>query len=276
MLSGAAGVAILLALLWPHIGIFGNIAIISVFIRALVIGKVLAWISDRTHFSWPKTASLIASLSVVLAIFGAHYFQYREMRADAIRETDEFLAVSADADVHASDIDEELAGLTFLHYEAERFGVSGQAEDGTAAIFGSKLGIGFFLIELLFAILVSMYYPAGVASEPSCRQCGRWLSENHITHAAHGRTREFITDLLRGDAAAAFAMLTPPDTDETLLLSLAECRNHTLTPDNTILRVRETTLDRRSRDKTLRHRADLILSPSDKDELQRYQDTLCA
>ncbi|MBL4633152.1 MAG: hypothetical protein JKY56_04725 [Kofleriaceae bacterium] len=276
MLSGAAGVAILLALLWPHVGVLGNIAIVSVFIRALVVGKVLAWISYRTHFSWPKTAALLAGLSVVLAIFGAHYFQYREKRADAIRVTDEFLAISADADIHTSDIDEELAGMTFMNYESERFGFTGQAEDGTAAILGSKIGLGFFLIELLFAILVSMYYPAGVASEPSCRQCGRWLPERHIAHAAYGRTPEFTANLLRGEAEAAFAILAQPDTEEMLLLSLAECLDHRTGPDNTILRLRETTLDRRSRDKVLRHRAVLILSLADKDELQRYEETLCA
>lgn len=264
MLSGALGIALLLGIGWRHLGIVGNIAIVSVFVRASIIGQLLAWIAQRTYFSWTKSAALIAALSCLLAIFASHYFAFRAERDETLSTQREFLGFSSDPTVHEEDFREERAGLTFFAYEKSCFGFDGQAKDSASAILGPRMGFGFFLIELLFGLLVAAYYPAGIASEPVCSKCGQWLPERRLIEAAHGNTSAFTAALLRNEAESALKLLSPPDTEEKLILSIAQCPRHDAQPgnsqENTVLRLREEILSQRGRLSILRHRSDLLLS----------------
>lgn len=267
ILSGGVGIALLLAVGWRHLGIVANIAIVSVFVRASIVGRFLAWIAQRTCFSWKKTAALLAALSCLLAILAPHYFAFQAERAEALSSQSEFLKISADPDIHGQDFQDQASGLTFYAYGKSYFGFVGQAKDSASAILGPKMGLGFFLIELLFGMLVAAYYPAGVANEPVCAKCGRWLPERRLIEAAHGTTPAFIAALLRHESESALDMLAPPDTEEKLIISIAQCPCHPQekgeAPGDAVLRLREEILSRRGRLTLLRHRADLLLSTAE-------------
>ncbi len=272
MLCAALGAALLLAMFWHRIGSWGDMLFVGTIARGLVVGILLTWVVARTGFAHARAAAWIAGAATFLAIVGAHYQGHHTERAVRMQEAETLLlqreGFGNDREELQAEYDETIGALTFANYLRDYFGITNndqtEAADGTASKAGPKLGIGLYLVELLAALLVAAYYPAGRASEPACQLCGRWYHERDLPPAAHGVSSEFIA-AVQDNATQAMALLEPPDTEEYVGLSLASCpRCKTASP---ILRVSDYSFARGSRELSSHHRADLELQDSEYSQL---------
>lgn len=269
MACGSIGAVLLLSLSWRLLGSFGDMAFAGTAARGLLIGALIAWICRRTGFSWPRAAGSIAALATLLALVGSHYDAHRRDRAERVRDADQLLLIRTGAGSEPDEIRAEhqqtLRSLSFANHLRRHFGFEGQAEDGASALWGPRAGLGLYVIEVLLALLLAAYYPAGTASEPVCARCGRWSEERLLGLAAYGVGPAFLTSI-QSDPAAAIELLSEPDTKEHIELALATCpQGHDAAGG--VLRVRERFYDRGSRHLIVRHRADVVLDESDQQAL---------
>ncbi len=272
VVAGALGAALLLAFFWGQLGNVGRIAFLETVVPAFVIAKLVAWLCKRLRFAWPKTAAAISILATALAITGALYDAHRTERNKAIAEQREFLSVSADSAAMNSFFEEEIADLNFYQFLRDYFGMDGQAEDGSATLFGTRMGLTVFAFELLAAFFVAGYEPSGVASEPTCSRCGDWLAQGREHAAIYGIANDFTKALRGGRLDDAIEKLGLPDTKEKTGLALALCPRHPSVP--AVLRISEYYLDSTSRALGSRHCADLSLSDLEQQRLTPIVEAL--
>jgi hypothetical protein len=239
--------------------------------RGLIIGGLLTWVYRRTNFSRPFAAGLIAALATLMAIVGSRYEAHTVDRADAMADAAELHLLSTgagtDPEETQADYDRTRDSLTFVHYLRGYYGFDGQAQDGTAALWGPWAGVGLFALEVAIALAVATLYPVGQASEPVCSKCSRWSSERLLGSAAHGQTESFLKHLLESDTDAALSCLARPDTKERLELSLATCALGHDEGEGGVLRVREQVYGSHGRNLILRDRADLAIDQQETDAL---------
>ena len=267
LVAGALGAATALAFAWRFLGALGELAFLGMLARAFVIGTLLAWICKRTGFSRSTAAAVIAGLAVVLSIAGSQYFSYIQAAADKQRAAEELrvqrIGVGSDPAEIQAQYQETLASITFSNHLRRYFGLHGPGRDGASNFMGPAFGIGLFSLELVLAILVAMYLPAGQASEPACASCGAWLYERGLASTRYGRGKRIVDLLLAGKCEQAAAEFAAPDTKEHLNMSLASCP-HQHDADAGVLRLREHFISRQGRQMRTRHLADLQLSPEER------------
>ncbi len=277
ILCAALGAVLLLAMTWHQLGSLGDMIFVGTIARGLIIGILLTWVVASTGFAHARAAAWIAGIATLLAIVGAHYQGHRTERAVRMQEAETLLlqreGFGNDRKKLQAEFEEMASALTFANYLRDYFGMTSndqtEAVDGTASKAGPGPGIGLYLVELLAALLVAAYYPAGRASEPACRLCDRWYQERELPPAAHGVSPEFIAALLANNATQAIALLEPPDTAEYVGLSLASCPTHCETAAP-VLRIRDYSFPRGSRELSSHHRADLELDEPEHHQLMEH------
>ncbi len=262
LLAAALGSTLVLAYLWSFLGDLGEMAFLGPVARALVIGWVLAFTCRRYYLSNARIAATIAGLSTLVCIAGSYAIEFRHERSQQIQAAQELAEQRRAFGVAESEVqahyEESVAGLTLGNHARLAFGLRGPGRDRASNLLGPAFGISLLTLELIVAVLVSMYLPAGQASEPVCASCGLWLREEHLASSRFGKSDELIAALLAGDGADALDALEPPDTKESLELKLASCPlGHPQAGG--VLRLYEHYYARSSRDLRTRHRADLIL-----------------
>jgi hypothetical protein len=263
MVCAAAGSALLLAVVWPLLGDFGEILIVGTIARAMLIGLFLSWVADRTVFAHSRAAAALAVLATLCAILGGHYQEHRADRALRITkaETQRFNSLSSsrpEAEVN-QEYAETLSNITLANYLRGYFGLgSKEALDGASSKMGPRFGVGLYLVEILLALLAATYFPQGRASEPACGQCHRWYRFAEAKRAAHGVSKAFIGAMKANTTAKAMALLEPPDTTEYIALSLARCPSRCASP--VLLRISDFSRASSGAELSSRHQADLILS----------------
>ncbi len=261
MLCAAFGSAILLAMVWRWLGGYGNILFAGTIVRGLLIGALLAWVCKRARFSKPVAAATIAALATLLAIVGAHYETHTRVRAEALADAEEVRLISSGAGSDPAEVEAEYErardSLSFVNYLRGYYGFEGQAKDGTAALWGPWAGLALYAMEIAAAMGLATLYPLGQAGEPICRECARWREEQVLGCAAHGCTPVFLSHLLASETKAALDCLAPPDTAETLVLSLARCSRGHDEGRGGVLRVRDLVYDSSGRNLLTRDRGDL-------------------
>jgi hypothetical protein len=273
MLGAGLVAASLLSLLWPTLGDAGKLAFLGTSVRGFAIGALLAWICQRTRFARPGLAAAIAATATALSIVGAHYVEHHQDRAETIAVATELMHQRLSFGTSPGEVrihfDETVGSLNFPDYLRSTFGLRGAGTDGASNVLGPAFGIGLASLELALALLLSMYLPAGRASEPVCAECGAWLPEEQLARARFGHTSRFLELLLGGDCEQALEELLPPDTEEYLLLSLAQCEHHPTR--QCVLRLREQFFSRRGHHELMRHRIDLLLGPRERDLLKAME-----
>jgi len=264
MLCAAAGAALVLSVLWPLLGDFGDMLVLGTIGPALLIGLLLSWVAERTVFAHSQAAAALAILATLCAIGGTHYQKHKKDRAERIEAAEDQRLRSlsfarAEAEVN-EEYAEALSNMTFENYLRTYFGLDkgSEALDSASSKVGPTFGVGLYLLELLLAMFAATYFPQGRASEPACKKCHRWYRFAAAKRAAHGVSKAF-TEAMRANAIDnAVALLEPPDTTEYVSLRRASCPSDCGSP--ALIRVSDFYRAGPGAELTSRHRSDLVIS----------------
>ncbi len=271
MVCAALGAALLLAVGWRWLGAYGELIFAGTIVRGLIIGALLTWVVRKSNFAKPLAAGAIAALATLCAIVGARYEAHTRHRAAMMQSASELLLISTGAGSDMAEAEEHYrntrAELSFGNYLRGYYGFTGQAEDGSAALWGPWAGLALYGLEIAAALGLATCYPVGQAREPVCPRCSRWREEKVLGQSAHGKSQEFTAHLLDSNTEAATSCLASPDTGETTELVLARCGLGHDDGKGGVLRVRDHVYERGNRELRQRDRADVSVDQGEVDAI---------
>jgi hypothetical protein len=264
----AAAAALMTALVW-HLSdrYLIELVVLAPALVGLGIGLAIAGEVRRAGLSSPRAATVLATIAVLLALgvhLGLRYRQHREARLDDLRRVhDVHVAVGLVGDRPHPEV--RVTPASFLRH---RFGLGANIDpmSGLPAALGPVGTIAIFGIEVLLCLGIAIVVARMSASEPACPRCGSWRVHARLADAGFGVADDLVARLLEHDAAAAAALVSPPDTRERVRLAVLSCpAGHD--DGGGVLRVMEHRRDRRRRERA-RHVADLCVSEAELDTLR--------